>query len=243
MPPKENKQSHATRAATSGMPSMVDPSESSGAPLDAPGVGVRPLPEPEVGSAPTPMWLVIAFGLFFFWAQMDLEKNGGGFHSKVYAPFVSYEQVLMANPKPAAVPLFESGAILYARNCSPCHQNNGQGTPGLFPPLAGSDWVNAAGPDRLIHIVLYGLQGPVMVNGQEYRSAMPQWKDQMRDTEIAAVLTYIRQKSEWGNQGTGVSPDRVSAIRQSDSARDTYWTAEELLRLPAGGVESQTEKP
>jgi mono/diheme cytochrome c family protein len=243
MPPNENKKSTGKTGHNPDLSSVANSSERVVSPLEAAGMGVKPLPEPVPGLSPTPIWLVIAFGVLFFWAQVDLGKNAAGFHPKVYPPFTSYEHVLTANPKPSAVPLFESGAILYARNCSPCHQNNGQGTPGLFPPLAGSDWVNAAGADRLIHIVLYGLQGPIIVSGQEYRSVMPQWKDQMRDAEIAAVLTFIRQKKEWGNQSSGVSPDRVSALRQSDAARDTYWTAEELLRLPDGGSEKQPENP
>lgn len=100
------------------------------------------------------------------------------------------------------------GKALYA-TCMACHQANGQGIPGAFPPLAESEWVN--GPvENLIRIQLRGLMGPITVKGVEYNSMMPA-NATMSDEEVAAVLTYIR--SNFGNTSGPVTPDQVKALR------------------------------
>ncbi|MFC5051940.1 c-type cytochrome [Rubritalea spongiae] len=100
------------------------------------------------------------------------------------------------------------GKALYA-TCSACHQANGAGIPGAFPPLAESEWVN--GPvENLIRIQLRGLMGPIKVKGVEYNSMMPP-NASMSDEEIAAVLSYIR--SNFGNTSGPVTPDQVKALR------------------------------
>jgi mono/diheme cytochrome c family protein len=100
------------------------------------------------------------------------------------------------------------GKALYA-TCMACHQANGQGIPGAFPPLAESEWVN--GPvENLIRIQLRGLMGPITVKGVEYNSMMPA-NATMSDEEVAAVLTYIR--SNFGNTSGPVTADQVKALR------------------------------
>ena len=102
-----------------------------------------------------------------------------------------------------------SGAQVYAANCSSCHQANGQGAVGAFPPLAGSEIV-AGDPARMIHIVKFGLTGPVTVNGKTYDGQMPAWSPQMSDAKIASVITYVR--SAWGNSATPVTSSQVTAV-------------------------------
>jgi mono/diheme cytochrome c family protein len=100
------------------------------------------------------------------------------------------------------------GKALYA-TCMACHQANGQGIPGAFPPLAESEWVN--GPaENLIRIQLRGLMGPITVKGVEYNSVMPA-NAAMSDEEIAAVLTYVR--SNFGNTSGPVTAEQVKALR------------------------------
>jgi mono/diheme cytochrome c family protein len=107
--------------------------------------------------------------------------------------------------------------------CITCHQQTGMGMPGIYPPLAGSEFVN--GPaDRVISIVLYGLKGDVHVEGKMFDAAsMPVFGQvtgsayNWSDDKIAAVLTYVRQ--EWGNKGTAVTADQVTAIRNADGMR------------------------
>jgi mono/diheme cytochrome c family protein len=191
-------------------------------------------PEHEVlaGSAPTPIWLFVLLSLLMFWGIHYMDEQGGGFHASVYRPHRSLDQIQAMIPRDEGEILFASGQRLYGVYCSVCHQPGGQGAPGQFPPLAQSEWVDTPGDDRLIRIVLDGLQGPITVRGQTYNLAMPPFGDLLRDEEVAAILTYIRQNQIWGNNAPAVSPDRVTEIRQATAARNAAWTAAELLRIP-----------
>ena len=96
-----------------------------------------------------------------------------------------------------------------AGSCTTCHQPNGQGLPGAFPPLAESEWV--LGPvENLIRIQLRGLSGEIEVKGQTYNSVMPPMATQT-DEEIAAVLTFVR--NSWGNKASAVTPEMVAEYR------------------------------
>ena len=85
--------------------------------------------------------------------------------------------------------LVERGESVYAVNCVACHQTNGQGIPGIFPALAGSDIVMNQ-KDKNIEILMEGVQGAAM-NSFSYLS----------EVELAAVITYTRQS--WGNAENG----------------------------------------
>ena len=102
------------------------------------------------------------------------------------------------------------GAVVYLSNCSSCHQPNGAGIRGAFPPLAGNPVVTG-NPTAVIAIVKNGLDGRVVVNGQTYSGIMPRWKGVLSDEQIAAAITYIR--SSWHNSAAGVSVDDVKAIK------------------------------
>lgn len=103
-----------------------------------------------------------------------------------------------------------SGAQVFSANCAACHQANGQGMPGVFPPLKGNSAVNDADPTKQIHVVLHGLQGEV-VDGKKYAAAMPPFKDILSDDQIAAVINH--ERSSWGNHGKPVTPAQVAAAR------------------------------
>jgi mono/diheme cytochrome c family protein len=113
-----------------------------------------------------------------------------------------------------------------------CHQPTGKGIPNQFPPLAESDWVAQAGPGRLIRLVLDGVQGPIKVNGVDWNNAMPPWKELLKDEDIAAVLTYVRQNKAWGNSAGPVTPEQVKAVREKEAARSTAWSGDELMAIP-----------
>jgi nitrite reductase (NO-forming) len=98
----------------------------------------------------------------------------------------------------------ELGKKVYAQNCQACHQAEGQGIPGAFPPVAASDYLNAD-VTRAIGVVAHGLEGQIKVNGEVYNSTMPKIK--LTDEEIANVLTYIY--NNWNNNGTEVTPAMV----------------------------------
>ncbi len=98
---------------------------------------------------------------------------------------------------------------LYNTFCGTCHQQDGKGAAGRFPPLAGTDWVNGD-KTRLINIVLNGLEGSIEVNGETYNSVMPQHMF-LSDVQLAEILTFIRQN--FGNNASAVSPEEVSKVR------------------------------
>lgn len=202
-------------------------------------VEIRPLPEeaePVAGRAPTPMWLVGVLGCLFYVATMTLDRQAGGFHARVYTPYASLQKVEEANPKPATDPLFEKGRGIFLTYCASCHQADGLGSAIQAPPLAGSDWVLAEHPNRIIRIVLNGMAGPITVSGKSYtfNNVMLPWRDTLNDEQIAAVLTYIRMNKAWGNQATPVRPEQVAPIRKATAGRDTNWTQEELLKVALG---------
>ncbi|TNE89020.1 MAG: nitrite reductase, copper-containing [Deltaproteobacteria bacterium] len=103
----------------------------------------------------------------------------------------------------------EAGGILFKGTCSTCHQDSGAGVKGVFPPLAGSDYL-MADKARAIGVVINGLNGPVTVNGEEYNSVMPPMS-QLNDDEVANILTYVR--NSWGNEGDAVSAEEVAKVR------------------------------
>jgi nitrite reductase (NO-forming) len=102
-----------------------------------------------------------------------------------------------------------AGAVLFKGTCSVCHQDNGQGLPDVFPPLAKSDYL-LKDPKHAIEVALNGLTGKITVNGKTYDSVMPPMS-QLNDDEIANILTYVL--NSWGNDGGVVSKEQVQAVR------------------------------
>ncbi|EQD66607.1 nitrite reductase, copper-containing [mine drainage metagenome] len=134
-----------------------------------------------------------------------------------------------AAPSPAATPMAHAAAPAAAVNdamadgkrvfgqiCAACHQGNGMGLPGAFPPLAMSDYLNA-NPKGAIGIVLNGLSGKITVNNTGYQSVMPAFGSQLSDDEIAHVLTYVL--NNFNNKGGTITPAEVKAVRAGDKPR------------------------
>jgi mono/diheme cytochrome c family protein len=133
----------------------------------------------------------------------------------------------------------DPGEQTYQTICGACHQATGQGLPGAFPPLAGSEWANGDA-DTMIRIVIAGLSGPVTVKGQTFNSLMPP-PPGLDDEKIAGVLTYVR--AHFGNNASKVDKAQVAQIRAAIASRGKPWTMEELKALqkpgeaaPAGGA-------
>ncbi|TLY48406.1 MAG: nitrite reductase, copper-containing, partial [Gammaproteobacteria bacterium] len=103
----------------------------------------------------------------------------------------------------------KAGAQLFSGTCSVCHQANGAGLAGVFPPLAKSDLI-AADPKRPIQILLRGLNGKVTVNGKDYNSVMPPMS-QLNDDEVANIVTYVL--NSWDNPGGQVTAEEVAKVR------------------------------
>jgi nitrite reductase (NO-forming) len=100
------------------------------------------------------------------------------------------------------------GKRIYDQNCLACHQPNGKGIPGAFPPLAGSDYL-LANPKRAIDILLKGLSGKITVSGKDFNGVMP--AVQLSDESVANVLTYVL--NTWGNNGGEITPGQVASKR------------------------------
>ncbi|MFA7446350.1 MAG: c-type cytochrome, partial [Flavobacteriaceae bacterium] len=98
------------------------------------------------------------------------------------------------------------GATLYASTCAACHQADGTGLTGAFPPLAGSPIVNDENPEMLIKIILQGYDAR-----PEY-GVMVGFADMLTDEEIAAIATH--ERSSWGNNASAVSAEEVKKIRE-----------------------------
>ncbi|HTU71383.1 MAG TPA: cytochrome c [Candidatus Baltobacteraceae bacterium] len=129
-------------------------------------------------------------------------KSGGGNAASSAAPAASAAVTAAAvNP----------GQSVYQANCSTCHQTNGGGVRGAFPPLAQNPTV-IGDPIAVIHDVKFGLSGEIHVNGNGYNGMMPAWGQQLSDSDIAAVITYVR--SAWGNKASAVTSAQVAAVSQ-----------------------------
>ena len=90
-----------------------------------------------------------------------------------------------------------------------CHQADGKGASGRFPPLTQTDWV-IGDKERLVKVILNGMEGPIEVNGDDYNSLMPQHSF-LNDNDIAAVLNYVR--TNFGNSADSISVKEVQHIR------------------------------
>ena len=101
---------------------------------------------------------------------------------------------------------------IYKKYCLVCHQADGSGVPGMYPPLGPGSWVGKD-PKELVEILTKGLSGKVEVNGEIYKNAMPA-QAQLTNDEIADVLTYIR--SEFGNSFQSVDAALVKKIRSGN---------------------------
>jgi len=104
--------------------------------------------------------------------------------------------------------MIEQGRQIFVTICASCHRPNGQGLPNVFPPLAGSDFLNA-NKDQAIRTVIFGRHGELVVNGQKFNNTMPQLP--LTDQDIANVLTYVY--NSFGNSGLEVAPAEVKALR------------------------------
>lgn len=191
--------------------------------------------EPHASQAPVPIPFCVAFFVLIYLATLYLDSNAGGFHARVYEPFASHDVLAAAQPQKNVDPRFEKGRKAYAKYCAPCHQNNGAGSPGQYPPLAGSDWVNDESPNRVLRVILNGLTGPITVSGVQWNTSvqMMPWRDTIEDDEeLASLATYIRGQSEWGNEADPVTDEQVKAIRAETAGRTLPWTQPELFQMP-----------
>ncbi len=166
------------------------------------------------------------------------------------ASFATPPPAVLAQPITAAElqPRLRNGRDVFVRNCFVCHQFDGKGIPGVFPPLAQSDFLTG-NLERAIKAVVQGLSGDIVVLQKKYNGSMPAVA--INDEEVSDVFTYVL--NSWGNNGGAVSAAQVKDVRSRSAFRtleklqqaSTYaplptppkgFALREVTRLPQRGV-------
>ena len=191
--------------------------------------------EPRVGLEPLSIWLIAVYGIAIFTGGAYLGRYSGDFSGNGLDPLSGpppakkgggaqgQEQQVELSPR-------DRGKKIFAANCQTCHQSNGQGVPGQYPPLAGSEFTNG-GSRRMAMIVLKGLQGPVKVKGQQFGSAVMQpWDKTLTDQKIADVMTY--ERSDWGNNASPVTAEQIAALRKELASHPESFGEQDILGAP-----------
>lgn len=183
-------------------------------------------PEKAQGYSKTPLIVLGIMCVAILAGALYILHYSGRFDPIVVNEYASREKP--GAPKPVQVTAAMRGKRVFTTVCMTCHQLNGQGLPGVYPPLAGSEWV-AGTEERTIRIVLHGLTGPIKVEGKEFNNTMAPLGATLTDQQIADALSYVRQ--EWGNTGPEVDVATVARIRAETADRKAPWTAPELLAI------------
>lgn len=194
---------------------------------------LREKPEPSEGFTPMPLFLLGFISAMIFVVSVYVVHYRGDFDPLVYD--TRYDAA--AAKQAAAGPKVYTPEQILARGkqsyqtCVACHQTTGLGLAGVYPPLAGSEWVTG-NEERLIRVLVHGLNGPIQVKGNTYSGLMPafgrvpgggyNWNAE----RIAHLLSYIR--NDWGNSAPFVTPEKVAEVIQLEAARTKPWTQDEL---------------
>src|SRR5437016_4160364 len=191
--------------------------------------------EPRVGLEPLSIWLIAVYGIAIFTGGAYLGRYSGNFSGDGLDPLGGPPSAkkgggAQGQQQQAELSPRDRGKKVFAANCQTCHQANGQGVPGQYPPLAGSEFTNG-GSRRMAMIVLKGLQGPVKVKGQQYGSAVMQpWDKTLTDQKIADVMTY--ERSDWGNHSSPVTAEQITALRKELANHPESFGEHDILAAP-----------
>ena len=186
--------------------------------------------EPTASRSHLPMWTVVVLLTLLYLGGIYFDHHSGWFDKQVYAPYGTAAELELYQPKSGAAAAAAQGKKVYESICGTCHGNDGAGKPGQAPQLAGSEWVTTKGFNRLAHIPLAGISGPLKVNGKEWNMAMAAMGAALSDSDLANVLTYVR--GSWGNKAGEVTADDIKGIRASLAGHSQTMTAETLMALP-----------
>jgi mono/diheme cytochrome c family protein len=190
---------------------------------------VRERDEPKEKQRPLPWFMILLIGAMAMWGVFYIHDMNAGLDSRYGDSRTPSALMPVAATGASGAAAVADGGQIFVSKCAACHQANGAGMPGVFPPLAGSEWV--LGSDKvLVQIPLHGVAGPLAVKGTTYNGAMPAFSS-LRDDEIAAVLSHVR--SQWGNNAPAVSAATVKEGREFSKARTTPWANGDELRQGA----------
>ena len=189
----------------------------------------RENPDPEEAGNPIPRW-VLGLALLLALASAYYILRLSASAATEYGDRRTVSDLRRQSKPAGGGSAAADGATIFAARCVACHQATGAGLPGVFPPLAGSNWVNGR-DTTVIQILLHGIQGSLTVNGVKYNGTMPNFGAQLSDAEIAAVLTHVR--SDWGNKAGAVGAQEVAAQRAATAQRNGPWQGDaDLSKLP-----------
>ena len=186
---------------------------------------MREKEEPQEGFSPVPIFLMFIFAALCFWGGVYLVEHSGGYRWDAYSPDFNPSA---GAPKPIEITLFDRGAKVYRNQCAQCHQADGNGVLGVYPPLVASNWVTGH-PQVVSRILINGLNGPIVVKGSNYNGNMPAFGSSglaLSDKDIAGVITYIRQ--EWGNSASDVTVATIAEYSDLYAGRSVPWQAADL---------------
>ncbi len=184
--------------------------------------------EPTKNFLKAPLVFVFVFGCLIFICSIQLAHSTNQF--QLHPPV----EIVELTPEEKEAQRLErkiaSGSKIFAGRCASCHQPNGLGIDGQFPPLAGSEWVSAD-PAVIANVILKGLRGEISVKGKTYgtSAAVNMAALQLSDREVANVASYIRQA--WGNSSSEVTEEQVSLIRAEFLNKQDQWVGSELRAL------------
>jgi len=184
--------------------------------------------EPTKGFLQAPLIFVFVFGCLIFVCSIQLAHTTNSF--QLHPP----KEVVELTPEEKEALRLErkvgSGEKIFAARCASCHQANGLGIAGQYPPLAGSEWVTSD-PGIITNIIIKGLKGEIVVKGETYgtSAAVNMAAVPINDREIANVVTYVRQA--WGNNAEEIFEDEVDAIRADSTVQQDQWTGEQIISM------------
>jgi len=205
---------------------MTEPDASAPAPQS------RERHDPEEKYRPLPWFISMLISAMAMWGAFyihDMQSGLGSQYGDSRTRSVLMPPASASDASAGATAALDGGAIFAAR-CVACHQTTGLGIAGVFPPLAGSEWV-LGDVKTLVLIPLHGIVGSVQVKGATYVGAMPVFSA-LSDAEIAAVLTYVR--SQWGNAAPPVTAAIVAAGREATKARTDPWASGDEIKAAGG---------
>ena len=195
--------------------------------------------DPVDGFEPIPLWMLGIFGMFLGWGGWYLGTYSAGWR---WYELDEYSSTGAVATTQAAEDPIALGKRLFSGNCVSCHQANGQGLPGQYPPLNGSEWVTG-NPAWMKRIILYGLEGEIEVKGARYNNAMPAFGAKLNDKQVAAVISFVRTNADWSNSASAVTPEQVAATRAATKGRSTPFSPSELKGITSDEGPAATSAP
>ncbi len=189
-----------------------------------------PTGEPTATRSTAPMWIIVVTLILLFVGGYYFDQHSGWFDAKVYAPYASAVTLEDYQPKSGEAAARARGKAVYESVCGICHGPDGLGKPGQAPALAGSEWVLTKGANRLAHIPLMGIAGPITVAGKDWNLNMAAMGAALPDDDLAAVLSYIR--NSWGNQAGTITGDDIKKIRAAVGQNPQPMSADQLMKIP-----------